>query len=188
MGAPMAQQDNTDSSSTDVDNLQKPFAVNSNNDSSLTTYLSLIQQYLAVFMVDNAAFLAERCVAQHPSSQEAVYMLALCYYRSNAPKRAQQVITTRQTAAMHLTPSMQYLLSVCAYDLKDYERAEDALLRQCRATFKQNRPTATAAQDNQNIINGATVAGTMDDWILTTTVSICCSYLVRQDGWSGYID
>jgi hypothetical protein len=173
MGAPMAQQDNTDSSSGDVDNLQKPFAINSNNDSSLTTYLSLIQQYLAVFMVDNATFLAERCVAQHPASQEAVYMLALCYYRSNAPKRAQQIITTRQTAAMHLTPSMQYLLSVCAYDLKEYERAEDSLLRQCRATFKQNRPTATT-QDNQNNnpSNGAaTVAGTMDDWILTTTVS-----------------
>jgi predicted Zn-dependent protease len=171
MGAPMTQTDN--SSSSDADPLQKPSAVNSNNDSSLTTYLSLIQQYLAVFMVDNATFLAERCVAQHPSSQEAVYMLALCYYRSNAPKRAQQIITTRQTAAMQLTPSMQYLLAVCAYDLKEYERAEDALLRQCRATFKQNRPTS-AATDNQNnnTNNGATtVAGTMDDWILTTTVS-----------------
>jgi predicted Zn-dependent protease len=161
MGAPVTQ---TDSSSAE-DTLQKPFAINSNNDSSLTTYLSLVQQYLAVFMVDNATFLAERCVAQHPSSQEAVYMLALCYYRNAAPKRAQQVITSRQIAAVQLTASMQYLLAVCAYDLKDYERAEDALLRQCRATYKQNRPPPVVAADN------GTPASTMDDWILTTTVS-----------------
>jgi tetratricopeptide (TPR) repeat protein len=155
MGAPLAQ---TDESATD-DPLLKPFAVNSNQDNgSLTTYLSLIQQHLSVFMVDNAIFLAERCVAQYHNSQEALYLLALCHYRANAPARAQQVLLGRQAATPNA--AQQYLLAICAFDLKDYARAEEALLKQARVTYKQqNRPS----QDGS--------IASMDDWILATTVS-----------------
>lgn len=162
------------------DPLLKPIAatVNNNDNSSLSTYLSLIQQYLGVFMVDNATFLAERCVAQHPNSSEAVYLLALCYHRSNAPARAQQVLfdrpaaltTSGTTTTAATAASMNYLSAVCAHDLKDYARAEEALLKHARATYKQKRPVQESGQ-----------ACTMDEWILTTTVSIIqVSYLHRQ--------
>jgi FtsZ-interacting cell division protein YlmF len=104
MGAPGATRVGTSSSPHDEtkdDGLHKPPAVASSNtttsqDSTAAStsdiYLSLIQQYLSVFMVDNATFLAERCVAEFPDCAEAVYLQALCYYRAGQPKRACHVL------------------------------------------------------------------------------------------------
>lgn len=140
MGAPSTL------SNADDDMKKKP----QNSNDSLSTYLSLVQQYLSVFMVDNATFLAERCLAEYPNNHEAIYMLALCYYRAGSTKRARQLLENPATS------SMRYLSAQCSYDLKDYARAEDVLLKESRATFLR--------------IAGRGVVS-MDDWILQTTVS-----------------
>jgi len=60
-------------------------------DSVETNYISLIQQYLSLFLVENATFLAERMVAYRPSMQ-AVYLLGICYYRSGSPQRTRSIL------------------------------------------------------------------------------------------------
>jgi len=156
---------------------------NNNNDSCSSgaggaqAYLSLIQQYLAVFMVDNATFLAERCVAEYPDCAQAVYLQALCYYRAGKPQTARHILerfpaettsttTTSTTSSSSASSpssssstasSMQYLAAQCSYELKEYTRAEDALLRETRTTFKQQVP--------QTMVN-------MDEWILQTSVGV----------------
>lgn len=143
--------------------------------SSLSTYLSLVQQYLSVFMVDNATFFAERCAAEHPGHPDAVYLLALCYHRSGSPRRARitlegggsgsgggGVVTTSGSsssssvaaiAASSPTPAMRYLSARCSYELGDYGRAETALLWECRRHYGRYRGDLS-----------------MDDWIAQTTV------------------
>jgi len=118
---------------------------------SAATYVSLIQQYLAVFQVENALWLAERCVAAYPENTEAVYLQALCYYRAGKVKNARAVLE-RQTAP---TSSMQYLIAQCCYDLGEYSWGEIVMMKETRVAYKQSRET-----------NGAS----LDDWILQTTV------------------
>jgi len=62
-----------------------------NLDSVEKTFTSFIQQHLSLLLYENATFFAERMVAYRPSAQ-AVYLLAICHYRSNSPKRARSVI------------------------------------------------------------------------------------------------
>ena len=153
---------------------------------TLDTYLSLIQQYLAVFMVKNATFFAERCVAEYPDSQEAVYLLALCYYRAGSPRSARQALEKQRTVLVTTgvrdigisssnnsnagsnSRSVQFLSAQCSFDLKDYTRAEDALLRECRASYKQNRSYVSDGGAMGGIV---TNANSLDEWILNTTVS-----------------
>lgn len=123
---------------------------------SLSAYLSLVQQYLSVFLLDNAIFLAERCVADYPTSPDAVYMLALCYHRNGSPQRARQLLDSHARP----TPVMRYLSAVCSEALGDYTRAEEALLKECRQTFL-------------NLQRGTEMTTMpMDDWIVQTTVSL----------------
>jgi len=167
----------------------------------LNAYLSLIQQYLEKFMVDNATFLAERCVADHPDSHEAAYLLALCYYRSGSVKRARQTLTNNRSmllmmastatagatattaSAAKTISSMRFLTAQCAYEMKDYSRAEEALLHDCRIQYQRLRASANAttmaatATANANGIGGNDPASsglgalaTMDEWIVHTTV------------------
>jgi hypothetical protein len=143
MGAPASPQQ---------EDLKKPSPTEGSSN-SCATYLSLIQQYLQVFQTENALWLAERCVAQYPNSQEAVYLQAVCYYRLNTPHNARAVLD-RQSS---LTAAMQYLSAKCSFDLRDYTRAENALLKEARAQFKQ-------AQRDTPMMSG------MDEWILQTTV------------------
>lgn len=118
---------------------------------SAATYVSLIQQYLAVFQVDNALWLAERCVAVYPENSEAVYLQALCYYRTGKVKHARAVLE-RQSAP---TSAMQYLIAQCCYELGDYSRGETVMMKETRAAYIQSREA-----------NGSS----LDDWILQTTV------------------
>lgn len=118
------------------------------NNNDLSHYLSLIQQYLNVFRLDNAIFLAERCVAEFPSDSSAVYWLAVAYYRSGQVPRARHLLTG------HSLPNMLYLSAQCSYELNEYTKAEDALLKDCRFQFRQQQQT-----------------GTLEEWILQTTVS-----------------
>ena len=124
-----------------TDDVKKPPA-------TLTHFLSLIGQYLALHRVDNATFLAERCVADHPDSTEAVYYLALCHIRAGKPQAA-RCLLDRQAS---LTPALRYLSAQCSFDLKDYDKAQELLLQPCRQAFKQS-----GERD-------------MNDWIVQTTV------------------
>jgi hypothetical protein len=176
MGAPSTT---TRADDDDDDDLKKPEAFPTNNDSGAQAYLSLIQQYLSVFMVDNATFLADRCVAEYPQCSQAVYLLALCHYRAGKPQTARHILIryrsappvhNKQQENIHstgedssTTSSMHYLSAQCSYELKEYSRAEDALLRETRAAYKQ-QPSSRDAMP--------TLA--MDDWILQTSVRISC--------------
>jgi hypothetical protein len=60
-------------------------------------YTSLILTYLSLLCYDNAIFLAERLVAHCPTSENAVYLLAHCYYRNGSPKRARSVLLSSTT-------------------------------------------------------------------------------------------
>lgn len=116
---------------------------------SCTTYLSLIQQYLAVLQVDNATWLAERCIAEYPQSSEAAYLLGYCYYRAGKVKNARAWLA-QQSAP---TPTMLYLSALCCYDLADYAAGEAILLKELRSAYAKSRETTP-----------------MDDWILLASV------------------
>lgn len=105
-------------------------------------------------MFDNAIWLAERCVAEHPTDSEAVYLLALSHYRSGAAKAARVVLERTNSIT---TPTMQFLAAQCAFEIKDYIRAETLLLKSCRATYEQIKLSL-----DRN--------GNMDDWIVETSV------------------
>ena len=148
----------------------------SNNNSSCSTYLSLIQQYLAVFQLDNAVWLAERCVAEYPNCEEAVYLQALCYYRSGKPKNARHCLrqqmrsqhastitttTTTTTTSSSSTTAMLFLMAQCSLELGDYGPAETYLMNDATASYRQCRDAATIS---------------MDEWILQTTVRCVCVF------------
>jgi hypothetical protein len=154
--------------------------------SRLETYLSLIQQYLAVFMTENAIFLAERCVAEYPHSLQAAYLLALGHYRLHNPKRARTVLDEHcrglsrdgyrhyqqqygdgenddDNDATATGAAIRFLSAVCSYELADYSRAEESLLKDCRVAFLRS-----CANNNNN--GASTAARSIDDWIVQTTV------------------
>lgn len=66
-------------------------------------YTSLIQTYLSLLCYDNAIFLAERLAAHCPTSENAVYLLAQCYYRSGSAKRARSVLLSKSTMEWNAT-------------------------------------------------------------------------------------
>lgn len=123
-------------------------------------YSSLIQTYLSLLCFDNAIFLAERLAAHFPTSENATYLLAHCYYRNGSPKRARSVLLSK--SAMDWTDtagddydknseavggsgvelertrsSARYLLAKCCFDLGHYGEAEEALLRHAREQFSK---------------------------------------------------
>ena len=123
------------------------------------TYTSLIQQYLQVWCLDNALFLAERMVAACHRSTNSLYWLATCHARRNAPRRAVCILDQVDHCAH--TPDTMYLLAKCCYDLKEYDRAEQALLQHARTQYgttvsSSNEPSSPPHQS-------------MEDWMLDTT-------------------
>jgi len=153
-------------------------------------YTSLIQTYLGLLCYDNAIFLAERLAAHCPQSENAIYLLSYCHYRSGSPKQARSVLLTRwlgrtapaSCSRWSFSPSVyggseanlertrsaaRYLLAKCCFDLGLYDEAEEALLRHCREVFFK------AVSDGKGNICGAKVRGNvndaMDKWILQTT-------------------
>jgi hypothetical protein len=166
----------------------------SSGSSSLETYLSLIPQYLAVLAVDNASFLAERCVAQYPASWEARYLWALCRYRSGEPGPALEVLSKSLPAPtsscveqsplrdeqtkLHVLDSIRYLRAVCWFELEDYAGAERALLHECRRLYRIYREqslqayqtTGTHYQSENYIESSNGEYLSIDDWIVATTV------------------
>lgn len=110
------------------------------------TYTSLIQEYLQVMCLENATFLAERLVASSKTTN-ALYLLAVCHYRSGAPRRALMVLEDIKLP----DASSEYLMAKCCYDLEYLGRAEEALLKRARVDFQM------------------TTGGNMDEWIIETT-------------------
>ena len=128
---------------------------------TLQAYLNLIQQYLGVLELENATFLAERCVAAYPSHTQAVYLLALCHYRQGSPGRARTILSNSKASPP--TAAMEYLEALCSYDLHDYATAEDTLLRTCRTLY--HRRTVVMTSD-------VMVVNNLHEWILDTSVSL----------------
>jgi len=107
------------------------------------TFASLIQQYLFLLHHENATFLAERFVA-HNSTPYSNYLLAMCHYRSNKPKKAKSILTTwsqktvfygGDASSALMGESILYLLAKCCVDLELWNEAEDTLLRTARAEY-----------------------------------------------------
>ena len=55
-----------------------------------------IQENLALYLYDNAIFLAERLLAEFPSEQN-VYLLATCYHRAEQSYRAYHLLKGKQS-------------------------------------------------------------------------------------------
>jgi Anaphase-promoting complex, cyclosome, subunit 3 len=144
-----------------------------NNMDSCLVYLSLIQQYLSVFQVENALWLAERCLADYPHCYEAVYMQALCYYRMGKIKNCHACLNRHQynvnnynsptttsisnTCSQTTSNSMLFLSALCSMELGDCSTAETTLLQGTRIAYKQQQ-----TRDSISV--------SMDDWILQATV------------------
>lgn len=128
-----------------------------------STYISLIDRYLRMNLVDNARWLAERCVAEFQTSAKAAYWLAMCLYRSGDFKAARYALDTT-LAPKKNDDDIDYLRALCSIELEDYSRAEECLLRKARVAFKEYQNTAL----NLNNVRGNNILGgsmCMDDWL-----------------------
>lgn len=92
---------------------------------------------LASFMWKQAAFFAERLMAEAPCDEHA-YLLALAYFHNEEHWRARWHLTGSRL------PEARYLLAKCCFRLRRWEEAEDALLLE---------PTAASAAEA--VANGA---------------------------------
>ena len=165
-------------------------------DGTSQTYASLIQQYLSVLCYENATFYAERMVAHDPTDV-AVYLLAMCHYRSGNVRRARCVLLERGVGSNNngsggssgsgagessseaaIASASVYLLAKCSSDLRLYAEAEDVLLRPCRSAYRGLHPNGNAAataatngdnaNDNDDFLSNHPDAD-LDRWVLTTS-------------------
>lgn len=126
----------------------------------------------------DATFLAERYAAAFPNSENAVYLLAYCYYRSGSPKSARSVLLSRWLSRNNVSSvlksadvdlertrsSARYLLAKCCVELGYYGEAEEVLVRHAREKFSR------VVDKNAGIVNGVKINGNwseaMDAWII----------------------
>ena len=74
------------------------------------------------YAFSDATFLAERLLAES-ESEEALFLVATCYYRQGKVDQAHHVLSTEGAT----TPSTKFLLAKCASDLKRDAEAESIL-------------------------------------------------------------
>lgn len=181
MGAPPgvgAARDHTAAANNQMDafppELDENTSTTTNTMDACHVYLSLIQQYLSVFQVDNALWLSERCLADHPHCYEAVYLQALCYYRLGKIKNCHACLNRQRynmnsynnpttssisnACSQSTHNSLLFLSALCSMELGDFSAAETTLLQPTRLAYKQQQ-----TRDSMNL--------SMDDWILQSTVS-----------------
>ncbi|XP_033728256.1 cell division cycle protein 27 homolog isoform X1 [Pecten maximus] len=72
----------------------------------------------------DATFLAERLVAEVKTSDEALFLLATCYYRMGKSIQAYMLLQKRGCP----TPQCKYLLARCCVDLNKLSEAEEVLV------------------------------------------------------------
>ena len=150
-------------------------------------YTSLIQTYLSLLCYDNAIFLAERLAAHCPTSENAIYLLAHCYYRNGSAKRARSVLLSKSTMEWNTTSpnssndvtaiggagielertrsSARYLLAKCSFELGNYGEAEEALLKHAREQFSK------CVARGEVKIRGGNRNEAMDAWIINSSVN-----------------
>lgn len=154
-------------------------------------YTSLIQTYLSLLCYDNAIFLAERLAAHCPTSENATYLLAHCYYRNGSAKRARSVLLSKSTMEWNASSSSssntaggngditaiggagielertrssaRYLLAKCSFDLGNYGEAEEALLKHAREQFSK------CVARGEVKIRGGNRNEAMDAWIINSS-------------------
>ncbi|XP_055601885.1 cell division cycle protein 27 homolog isoform X2 [Uranotaenia lowii] len=71
----------------------------------------------------DAIFLAERLCAE-VESEESLFLLATCYYRSGQKHQAHWLLSNKSVRSTQC----RFLLSKCAFDLKQYSEAEHTLI------------------------------------------------------------
>ncbi|XP_058828830.1 cell division cycle protein 27 homolog [Topomyia yanbarensis] len=71
----------------------------------------------------DAIFLAERLCAE-VDTEESLFLLATCYYRAGQKHQAHWLLSTKSVRSTQC----RYLLSKCAFDLKQYSEAEHTLI------------------------------------------------------------
>jgi len=149
------------------------------------SYISLIDRYLQMHLIDNARWLAERCVAEFPSSPKAAYWLALCQFRCGKFKAARHSLDAALAPASGSNSkndddNMEYLKALCSLELQDYSRAEECLLRKSRAAFKDYQNSALNLYNvrGNNVLGGSMG---MDEWLFSSNTAI--SYI--PNGASG---
>lgn len=71
----------------------------------------------------DAIFLAERLCAE-VESEESLFLLATCYYRAGLKHQAHWLLSTKSVRSTQC----RFLLSKCAFDLKQYSEAEHTLI------------------------------------------------------------
>ena len=74
------------------------------------------------YAFSDATFLAERLLAES-ESEEALFLVATCYYRQGKVDQAHHVLSTEGAT----TPSTKFLLAKCSADLKRDSEAESIL-------------------------------------------------------------
>lgn len=77
--------------------------------------VAIIQENLALYLNENAIFLAERLVAEFPSEQN-VYLLATCYHRAQQTYRAYHLLKrkkqiNRSTNSISALPLRRFFFS-----------------------------------------------------------------------------
>ncbi|KAG5682116.1 hypothetical protein PVAND_011495 [Polypedilum vanderplanki] len=77
---------------------------------------------LNFYAFEDAIFLAERLLAE-VETDESLYLLATCYYRSGRTNEAYWLLNTKGAS----THKSKFLLAKCAYELKHFTEAENIL-------------------------------------------------------------
>ena len=86
--------------------------------------LQLVERNLSQHLLEDAKFYAERLYYETGGSQEALNVLAQCYFRQNKIKQC-YLLLQRCTL-----PANRYLLATCCYSLGKLDEAEATLVQQ----------------------------------------------------------
>uniref|UniRef100_A0A671UE69 Cell division cycle protein 27 homolog n=1 Tax=Sparus aurata TaxID=8175 RepID=A0A671UE69_SPAAU len=89
----------------------------------LTIYRAAVWQALNHYAYLDAVFLAERLYAE-VRSEEALYLLATCYYRSGKPYKAYRLLKAHSCS----TPQVRFLLAKCCVELSKLAEGEQVLI------------------------------------------------------------
>uniref|UniRef100_A0A672ZUX5 Cell division cycle protein 27 homolog n=1 Tax=Sphaeramia orbicularis TaxID=375764 RepID=A0A672ZUX5_9TELE len=88
-----------------------------------STVLKVLWQALNHYAYLDAVFLAERLYAE-VRSEEALYLLATCYYRSGKPYKAYRLLKAHSCS----TPQVRFLLAKCCVELSKLAEGEQVLI------------------------------------------------------------
>jgi anaphase-promoting complex subunit 3 len=88
-----------------------------------SSWKSLVEHYLNLNLYESAKFYAERLLYEHPS-EEAVGLLATCYYRLGKIKQTYMILNESKYLN---SPDNKYLFALVCVALSKYDEAEFVL-------------------------------------------------------------